>query len=77
MRYKRGYFLPAGTHLPYRVTGMGKTCTRSRVWVRLKATGTGMGWLYAYPYPAGAIMYLVLWATMSNSLQQIPQPRPR
>jgi hypothetical protein len=52
-------FLPIGTHLPYRVTGMGKIIPVDGYgygWrVRLEETGMGMGWLHPYPYPAGAI----------------------
>ena len=34
-------FLPAGNPLPCRVKGMGKSCTRSRVWVRVTGKTEG------------------------------------
>jgi hypothetical protein len=41
-----------GIHLPYRVTGMEKTCTFYRIWVQVmdKVKGMGTGWLRPYPY---------------------------
>jgi hypothetical protein len=52
MCFKPGYFLPAGTHLPYRVTGMGKICTHQRVWVRVMGEIEGDGYGYGVAPPA-------------------------
>jgi hypothetical protein len=54
-------FLPAGTHLPWRVTGMGKIYTRWRVWVRvmgkIKGDGYGYGVVPPAPIPCGCHPY--------------------
>jgi hypothetical protein len=54
-------FLPAGTHLPWRVTGMGKFYTHWRVWVRMmgkiKEDGYGYGVVPPAPIPCGCHPY--------------------
>jgi hypothetical protein len=50
-------FLPVGTYLPWRVTGMRKFCTHWRVWVRvmgkIKGDGYGYGVVPPAPVPCG------------------------
>jgi hypothetical protein len=50
-------FLPAGTHLPWRVMGMGKFYTLWRVWIRvmdkIKSDGYGYGVVPPAPIPCG------------------------
>src|SRR4051794_26051229 len=54
---KLGYFSPAGTHLPCWVTGMGKICTRSRIWVwvisKIEGDSDGYGMTPPAPIPCG------------------------
>jgi hypothetical protein len=60
-------FLPAGTHLPWRVTGMGKFYTRWRIWIRvmskIKGDGYGYGVVPPAPIHCGCHPYshLTLW----------------
>jgi hypothetical protein len=54
-------FLPTGTHLHWRVTGMGKIYTRWRVWIRvmgkIKGDGYGYGVVPPTPIPCGCHPY--------------------